>query len=427
MEQFGLRELLESLLDKGAKRRLQVRTMTNEQLFEEYTAELRLRLSPGQYPQYLRTLKEFFDFCGGLPPTRHLAIAYLNQFKERSQSTRRRYYTILKGLFTSVAGLADKDFNIDMPNPKPLPQVVTDEEFYKLINSMDLRRSFRADIPRDKLLVLFLGRTGLRREETADLKISDVQLGDKPQVMVRGGKGEKDRAVPILPELLKPLSEFIDGKLANESVFGLAKEAITDKISRYSKKIGLHLHPHSLRHYCAEWLLRNGYTAKEVQEWLGHERLDTTGRYLDLAPDSLHDAVKRNTGKKDESGPNPDEIARTIKELSESHVNVGNFKIDTMGVLQKFWGKFSSGLTMPDLLTLLNDEFAWGSIDFKLVSAATDSVLEQLSLHQVIQHEQRRRATVKEKIDIVWVLTDYGKKVVLALKRAAKEPGGDGK
>ena len=101
-----------------------------------------------------------------------------------------------------------------------------------------------------------------------------------------------------MPELLKPLSGFIEGKNPKESVFGHTKAAITDKISRYAKKIGLDLHPHSLRHYCAGWLLRNGYTAKEVQEWLGHSRLDTTGRYLDLMPDSLHDAVARVEGKR---------------------------------------------------------------------------------------------------------------------------------
>ena len=145
-----------------------MRTITNEQLLSEYGAELGLKLTPTQVPQYLRTLNDFFGFCGGLPPTRQLAVAYLNRFLDRSPATRRRYYNILKGLFTSDSGLADKDFSITMPNPKPLPQVVTDEEFYKLIDSMELRRSFRGDIARDKLLILFLGRTGLRREEAAE-------------------------------------------------------------------------------------------------------------------------------------------------------------------------------------------------------------------------------------------------------------------
>ncbi len=84
-----------------------MRTITNEQLLSEYSAELQLTLSPGQFPQYLRTLNEFMGFCGGLPPTRHLAVAYLNKFQERSIATRRRYYNIIKGLFTSASGLAD--------------------------------------------------------------------------------------------------------------------------------------------------------------------------------------------------------------------------------------------------------------------------------------------------------------------------------
>ena len=116
-----------------------MRTMTNEQLLSEYSAELGLKLTSAQVPQYLRTLTGFIDFCGGLPPTRQLAVAYLNQFKDRAPATRRRYYNIIKGLFTSDSGLADKDFNISMPNPKPLPQVVTDEEFYKLISVCNQR------------------------------------------------------------------------------------------------------------------------------------------------------------------------------------------------------------------------------------------------------------------------------------------------
>ena len=397
-----------------------MRTITNEQLLSEYGAELRLKLSSGQFPQYFRTLNEFINFCGGLPPTRHLAVAYLNQFQDRAPATRRRYYNIIKGLFTSDSGLADKDFNIAMPNPKPLPQVVTDEEFYKLIDSMAMRRSFRGDIKHDKLLVLFLGRTGLRREEAANLKISDIQIGEKPQVLVRAGKGGKDRAVPIIPELLKPLSDFIDGKPANQSLFGLDKAVITDKISRYGKKVGLNLHPHSLRHYCAEWLLRNGYTAKEVQEWLGHARLDTTGRYLDLAPDSLHEAVKRTTTNR--PLPNQDAVAQTIQELSGFTTRVGDIDINAFAVLGRLWGDFTGGMTPAELLTRLTKEFSLSVVDPQGFWDATMSLLEEFSLYQVIRLEQRRRGTARDKIDVdYWVLTDYGKMIVLMLRRENRQ------
>ena len=84
-----------------------MRTITNEQLLSEYGAELQLKLSRGQFPQYFRTLNEFISFCGGLPPTRQLAVAYLNKFQDRA-SLQRRYYNIIKGLFTSDSGLAEK-------------------------------------------------------------------------------------------------------------------------------------------------------------------------------------------------------------------------------------------------------------------------------------------------------------------------------
>jgi len=305
-----------------------------------------------------------------------------------------------------------------MPNPKPLPQVVTDEEFYKLIDSMELRRSFRGDITRDKLLALLLGRTGLRREEAAELKISDIQLGNKPQVMVRAGKGGKDRAVPILPELLQPISDFIAGKPANQLVFGLDKATITNKISRYAEKIGLKLHPHSLRHYCAEWLLRNGYTAKEVQEWLGHARLDTTGRYLDLAPDSLHDAVKR-TSKGNAPLPENVDVAQTFRELSEFTVNAGGVEIQALAVLEKSWRRFTAGVTPGEFLTELIKEFLLGTENHRGLWDATNSLLEELSLYQIIRLEQRRRGgTVREKEDTgYWILTEYGKAVVLKMRR----------
>ncbi|XUX00751.1 MAG: tyrosine-type recombinase/integrase [Dehalogenimonas sp.] len=413
---MGLRELLEGLLDKAARRRLQVRTMTNEELLAQYSAELRLKLVDEQYHQYMRTLNLFFDHCGGLPPTRQLALGFLNKFNDRAPSTKRRYAGMIAGLFTSDAGLAIKDFKIDIPVGKPLPQVVTDEQFYKLIEAMGERRSYRADVPRDKLLVLFLGRTGARREEAAEVLVGDVEFGDNPQVIFHG-KGSKDRMVPILPELLTPLSTFVEDKDPKESLFGMTKFTITNKIHEAAKRAGLHLHTHSLRHYCAGWMLRQGYTAREVQEWLGHERLDTTGRYLDLLPEDLHHAVKRTSMmSSDIAGAS---IDQTIAGLSEFDVLVCGVKINCLAVLKMLWGKFISGMTTGELLTKLIEEYSLGKDDPKALWDATDDLLNELSLHQAIKIEQRRQArTVRGSVDAeYWVLTDHGKAAVLKLRR----------
>ena len=53
---------------------------------------------------------------------------------------------------------------------------------------------------------------------------------------------------------------------------------------------------------------------------------------------------------------------------------------------------------------------------------ATMSVLEEFSLHQVIRLEQRRRGTARDKIDVdYWILTDYGKMIVLKLRRENRQ------
>ncbi|PPD59158.1 hypothetical protein JP09_000310 [Dehalogenimonas etheniformans] len=390
--------------------------MTNEELLAQYSAELKLKLVDDQYRQYMRTLDLFFNHCGGLPPTRQLALGFLNQFNDRAPSTKRRYANMIAGLFTSDAGLAIKDFRIDIPVGKPLPQVVTDEQFYKLIEAMGERRSFRANIPRDRLLVLFLGRTGARREEAAEVIIGDVELGKSPQVIFHG-KGSKDRMVPILPELVKPLSTFIEGKDPKQSLFGMTKFTITNKIHDAAERAGLKLHTHSLRHYCAGWMLRQGFTAREVQGWLGHERLDTTGRYLDLLPEDLHHAVKRTNMEKpsDFAGADMDE---TIAGLSEFDVWVSGVKMNCLAVLERTWGKFISGVTTGDLLTKLIEEYSLSKDNPQELWDKTDDLLKELSLYQVIRIEQRRRTgSIRGSVDAdYWVLTDYGKSTVLKLR-----------
>ena len=99
--------------------------------------------------------------------------------------------------------------------------------------------------------------TGLRRSELAHLIARDIHIKQK-MVIVRKDKGGKDRTIPLLRSLGIDLSEYITDMNLTASVFGLTGRSITDKISTWSKKAGLKLHPHSFRHYFAEQLLERG-------------------------------------------------------------------------------------------------------------------------------------------------------------------------
>ena len=68
---------------------------------------------------------------------------------------------------------------------------------------------------------------------------------------VVGGKGEKDRVIPLLHSLGAKLKEFCSSKHPNERVFGLNARSLGMKFYIWAKKAGVDLHAHSFRHHFA--------------------------------------------------------------------------------------------------------------------------------------------------------------------------------
>ena len=113
----------------------------------------------------------------------------------------------------------------------------------------------------------------------------------KNRIYVRGGKGEKDRVIPLHPKLKPSLAKLIDGRGGNESVFGLKPRSLGNKFRDWSNKAGVDLHTHSFRHYFATTLVERGANIRAVQELLGHTNLNTTQVYLSVTADHLEEAI----------------------------------------------------------------------------------------------------------------------------------------
>ena len=123
--------------------------------------------------------------------------------------------------------------------------------------------------------------------------LRDVDLG-RGQLMIRTGKGRKDRVVPVVgragaaldvylrdsrPELVKDPRE---GALFITS-WGtrLNTKRIQDLVRTNAKAAGIDLRvtPHTLRHGCATHLLQGGADVRHVQKLLGHSSVQTTAIY----------------------------------------------------------------------------------------------------------------------------------------------------
>jgi len=134
----------------------------------------------------------------------------------------------------------------------------------------------------------------MRREELANLEPRDIR---SDFLIVKGGKGDKDRLIPLTWDIAARLHEFTKDKRPDERVFGLRAPCISMKIKQFAKRAGLHeLHTHALQHKFATDLLEAGVNLKVVQRLLWHKTLATTEVYVSLTNGSLFEAVRKLEG-----------------------------------------------------------------------------------------------------------------------------------
>lgn len=193
-----------------------------------------------------------------------------------------------------------------MPNfPKPVAiQKAPPKSLERREQNRFLREAERRGKLRDLALVRVMLSCGLRVGEVVAVKISDLDIGERRgKLVVREGKGNKYREVPVPPEARRAIQEWL-GELNIKHpdrpwLFPNRKgERISTRyVERIVKQIALRAEveavPHTLRHTCATNMLRSGADLVTVAQILGHESLDTTAIYTRADERTLAEAVER--------------------------------------------------------------------------------------------------------------------------------------
>jgi len=284
---IDLLRLLELLLSPDMKRKLDLRNKTNSELFDLYDVELTFKnRSANGLREARRLLGHFQEFLCNDRPSLTRAKEFLRKYESRKTTTLARYVAVTNG-FMKWYG---EPLDIKIRLPKTLPEYVEPDDVDKLLTAMLGRRSHKRTAQRDILLVNLAVNTGLRRAELANLKVDDIDFGLKVLV-VRQGKGSKDRVVPLTNQLVEKLKKFIAGKGKAERLLGLQATSISGKIRYWSRKAGVDIHTHSLRDRFATALSERGVPIRSIQELLGHDNLKNTERYTLLTSRHLRDAI----------------------------------------------------------------------------------------------------------------------------------------
>ena len=134
--------------------------------------------------------------------------------------------------------------------------------------------------------------TGLRISELSNLKIQEIDF-ENYQIKVIGGKGGKDRYIPINNVIIRYIKGYINDRKkgylfvkSNQTPY--SKRALQKKVEKLLKELSLDkkLSSHSLRHTYATLLRRRGMSLERIQVLLGHSRRTTTEIYakMELEP-----------------------------------------------------------------------------------------------------------------------------------------------
>ncbi len=173
----------------------------------------------------------------------------------------------------------------------PLPRVLQVDEASRLAES-PLRL-------RDRALIEVAYGSGLRVSELVALDVDDVDLTGRV-ILVRRGKGGKDRMVPLgasaaaaVAELLVERGGAAGALFQNRTGRRLSSRSAYTVVHESGRGEGFpDVHPHALRHSFATHLLSAGADIRSIQEMLGHASMSTTQRYTRLDLDTLQRAYR---------------------------------------------------------------------------------------------------------------------------------------
>ena len=285
---------------------------------------------------YLDWARRFFEYlisagyvlngCPVLTPdSLQNFISHLATRLHVASNTQNQAFAAVLFLYRDVLGVGVGELEniVRAKRGQRLPTVLSADEVRSLFGSME-------GTPRIMAELIYGG--GLRVMECCRLRVKDLDFGMN-QLLVRGGKGDKDR-VTLLPERLKPALEKhlqrvrglyeLDRKAGLAGVYmpdalerrlqhastewswfwlfpsrGLAVDPQANVIRRHHASdvsvqkavaqavgkagIAKRVTPHTLRHSFATHLLVSGVDIRQVQELLGHAHVETTMIYLHVA------------------------------------------------------------------------------------------------------------------------------------------------
>ncbi len=235
-------------------------------------------------------------------------ILYMVDEEGKTESTVCLHLSALRSFYRylTLVGKVHKNPMAKVVAPKKkkaLPSFVREQDMDNLLDKTDFGNDFRG--ARDRLVVLMLYTTGMRRAELLGLRDEDIRLDDG--VIKVTGKRNKQRLIPFGEELRGAVEHYLELRNAEFAAtsgnarFFLGRKGQGLSVAEVERIVGERLatvpnlskrSPHVLRHTFATVMLNHGAGLETIQKLLGHERVETTQIYTHLSLEELKNEYK---------------------------------------------------------------------------------------------------------------------------------------
>lgn len=229
---------------------------------------------------------------------------YLTEYQTRKQSSKVTIDNIRRILSSFFSWLENEDYILKSP-VRRIHKVKTGTNIKETYSdeTLELMRDNCTEL-RDLAIIDMLASTGMRVGEMVLLNREDIDFNERECVVF--GKGDKERIVYFDARTKIHLQNYLNSrKDDNPALFvslqkphkRLQISGVEVRLRQYGKRLGIaKVHPHKFRRTLATMAIDKGMPIEQLQQLLGHRRIDTTLQYAMVKQSNVKIAHRKYIG-----------------------------------------------------------------------------------------------------------------------------------
>ena len=280
---------------------------TNEKVIALFLASKRVEGCSEKTLSYYKSTIEIATTMMG-KDIRHITTEDLRQFlteyQRKKQSSRVTIDNIRRILSSFFSWLEDEDYILKSP-VRRIHRVKTGTNIKETYSdeALELMRDNCTEL-RDLAMIDMLASTGMRVGEMVLLNRNDIDFNERECIVF--GKGSKERVVYFDARTKIHLQNYLDSRTDdNPALFVSLKSpherlkigGVEVRLREFGKQLGLQkVHPHKFRRTLATMAIDKGMPIEQLQQLLGHRKIDTTLQYAMVKQSNVKIAHRKYIG-----------------------------------------------------------------------------------------------------------------------------------